>query len=58
MYSKVMGSAPLHAWDLMADDKSFLVVALTKEERLPAAPSQVNLVLNWFEELKTKVPMR
>jgi len=54
--SKVMGAEPLHGWDLMPDGKSFLVVTAAREQPVFVAPKQVELVLNWFEELKAKAP--
>ncbi len=45
-------------FDLMPDGKHFLVV-LPEGAGTPArqAPPQINVVLNWFEELKAKAPV-
>ncbi len=45
--------AILPAFDVAPDDQRFLMVKVSEKE-LPAA--QINVVLNWFEELKQKVP--
>jgi hypothetical protein len=37
-----------------ADGQRFLM--LKPAEQAQAAPTQINVVLNWFEELKQKVP--
>jgi hypothetical protein len=47
-----------HAWDIHPDGKQFLMmklaaVASTEETSRP----NINIVLNWFEELKQRVPM-
>ena len=36
-------------YDISRDGKRFLMI---KEEELPEAEGQINIVLNWFEELK------
>jgi Tol biopolymer transport system component len=40
-------------WDVAPDGQRFLMV---KEEGAESAPKQINLVLNWFEELKARAP--
>jgi serine/threonine-protein kinase len=48
-----------HAWDLSPDGKRFLML---KEEVSTASaaggPRKINIVLNWFEELKQRVPVK
>jgi Tol biopolymer transport system component len=48
--------APLTApnYDVSPDGQRFLM--LKPAEQAQAAPTQINVVLNWFEELKQKVP--
>jgi serine/threonine-protein kinase len=41
-------------YDVSPDGKRFLMVK--ESEQAQAAPTQINVVLNWFEELKQKVP--
>jgi Tol biopolymer transport system component len=41
-------------YDVSRDGQRFLMLKSTGQER--AAPTQINVVLNWFEELKQKVP--
>jgi eukaryotic-like serine/threonine-protein kinase len=42
-------------YDVFPDGRRFLMVKPT--EPAQAAPTQINVVLNWFEELKQKVPV-
>jgi serine/threonine-protein kinase len=41
-------------YDVSPDGQRFLMVKPSEQEQ--AAPTQINVVLNWFEELKQKVP--
>jgi Tol biopolymer transport system component len=41
-------------YDVSPDGQRFLMVKPVEQEQ--AAPTQINVVLNWFEELKQKVP--
>jgi eukaryotic-like serine/threonine-protein kinase len=41
-------------YDVSADGQRFLM--LKRSEQAGAAPTQINVVLNWFEELKRRVP--
>jgi Tol biopolymer transport system component len=41
-------------YDVSPDGQRFLMIKPT--EQAQAAPTQINVVLNWFEELKQKVP--
>jgi Tol biopolymer transport system component/tRNA A-37 threonylcarbamoyl transferase component Bud32 len=45
---------PLANYDVSHDGQRFLMLKPT--EQAQAAPTQINVVLNWFEELKRKVP--
>jgi eukaryotic-like serine/threonine-protein kinase len=45
---------PATNYDVSPDGQRFLMVKPTEQEQ--AAPTQINVVLNWFEELKQKVP--
>jgi serine/threonine-protein kinase len=49
-------ASPLTAsnYDVSSDGQRFLMVK--RSESAGAAPTQINVVLNWFEELKQKVP--
>jgi Tol biopolymer transport system component len=48
-----------HSWDISPDGKCFLMVkppwALTPSE---GGPRKINVVLNWFEELKQRLPVK
>jgi hypothetical protein len=41
-------------YDVTLDGQRFLMLKPVEQEQ--AAPTQINVVLNWFEELKQKVP--
>jgi eukaryotic-like serine/threonine-protein kinase len=41
-------------YDVSPDGQRFLMLKATEQSQ--AAPTQINVVLNWFEELKQKVP--
>jgi Tol biopolymer transport system component len=41
-------------YDLSRDGQRFLMVK--RSEKAETAPTQINVVLNWFEELKRRVP--
>jgi serine/threonine protein kinase/Tol biopolymer transport system component len=45
---------PLYNFDISPDGQRFLMVKPVEQDQ--AAPTQINVVLNWFEELKQKVP--
>ena len=51
-YQPTPGTAP--NYDVSSDGQRFLM--LKPSEQAQAAPTQINVVLNWFEELKQKVP--
>ncbi|MGA7991090.1 MAG: protein kinase [Thermoanaerobaculia bacterium] len=49
------GRSQLHGgYSVSPDGRRFLVLLLDRR----AIPTQINVVLNWFEELKAKVPVR
>jgi hypothetical protein len=41
-------------YDVSPDGQRFLMLKPT--EQVQSAPTQINVVLNWFEELKRRVP--
>jgi Tol biopolymer transport system component/predicted Ser/Thr protein kinase len=45
---------PLPNYDVSRDGQRFLMLKPSEQEQ--AAPTQINVVLNWFEELKRRVP--
>jgi hypothetical protein len=45
---------PVANYDVSPDGQRFLMLKPSEQEQ--AAPTQINVVLNWFEELKQKVP--
>ena len=48
-------------WDLSPDGKRFLMIKRqvpTSAASTAAAPRKINIVLNWFEELKQRVPAK
>ncbi len=58
-YSASAGQAVLPMWDISSDGKRFLMM---KEAGSAAAvaggPRKINVVINWFEELKQLVPVK
>jgi serine/threonine protein kinase len=46
-----------HPWDISPDGKHFLMMK-EAESAADAIPRKINIVLNWFEELKRKAPRR
>jgi hypothetical protein len=51
-YLPTPGSLP--NYDVSPDGQRFLMLKSTESDT--NAPTQINVVLNWFEELKKKVP--
>jgi hypothetical protein len=47
---------PLPNYDVSRDGQRFLMLKPSEQEQ--AAQTQINVVLNWFEELKQKVPTK
>jgi len=43
-------------YDVSPDGQRFLMLKPVESEA--SAPTQINIVLNWFEELKTKAPVK
>ena len=41
-------------YDLSPDGQRFLMLKPSEQEQ--SAPTQINVVLNWFEELKRRAP--
>ena len=48
---------PIPVYDVSADGQRFLMVGNATSIDSEAAPPQINIVLNWFEELKERVPV-
>jgi serine/threonine-protein kinase len=50
----------LSSWDVSPDGKRFLMMKDVEPIGKPAAdaPRRINIVLNWFEELKQRVPVK
>jgi len=46
--------ATLSNYDVSHDAQGFLMLKPSEQDQ--SAPTQINVVLNWFEELKQKVP--
>jgi dipeptidyl aminopeptidase/acylaminoacyl peptidase len=45
-------------YDIMPDGKSFVVLQLQSQgDSSKATPDQINITLNWFEELKQRLPV-
>jgi len=53
-YMQVPSPQTINAYDVSPDGQRFLMVK--ESEQAQTAPTQVNVVLNWFEELKRRVP--
>jgi len=49
-----------HMWDLSPDGKRFLMIKQESGGELPKpeARQRINIVVNWFEELKQRVPVK
>jgi eukaryotic-like serine/threonine-protein kinase len=47
---------PVRGWDVSADGQQFLLTRSTESTEKPI--TEMNVVLNWAEELKTKVPTK
>jgi hypothetical protein len=45
---------PIHNFDVSPDGQRFLMLKPSEQEQ--SEHTQINVVLNWFEELKQKVP--
>jgi hypothetical protein len=53
-YQPSPNPVPNANYDVSPDGQRFLMLKPRAQEQ--AAPTQINVVLNWFEELKQKVP--
>ena len=53
---RYMTNSPARQYDVTADGQRFLMVQ--EKERSPIAVTQMVVVLNWFEELKRRVPAK
>jgi dipeptidyl aminopeptidase/acylaminoacyl peptidase len=56
-----MGSTQINPWDISPDGKRFLMLKEAQHtEEIPAAEARrkINIVSNWFEELKQRAPVR
>ena len=53
-YLEVQAGLMGTAYDVSPDGQRFLMIK--SGEQAQAAPTQINVVLNWFEELKRRVP--
>ena len=50
-----------NTWDISADGKRFLMMktpASSSEASAAEGPRKINIVLNWLEELKQRVPTK
>jgi serine/threonine protein kinase/Tol biopolymer transport system component len=59
--SKLLFQGAYSAWDLSPDGKRFLMIkppASTPAEPTAAGPRKINIVLNWLEDLKQRVPTK
>jgi len=57
--SESMGATGI-SWDNHPDDKKFLVIKSAEasgDVSISGLPRKINIVLNWFEELKDRVPV-
>jgi hypothetical protein len=45
----------IHPWDIMPDGKRFLMMK-ESDAATTDLPRRINIVLNWFEELKQRIP--
>jgi hypothetical protein len=48
----------LRNYDITPDGKRFLIVLPAQNDATKGATAQINVVVNWFEELKQRVPMQ
>ena len=51
---------PGHSWDISPDGKRFLMMkpqGAIDEGSSTEGPPKINIVMNWFEELKQRVPV-
>jgi serine/threonine protein kinase/Tol biopolymer transport system component len=51
-------SWPFDAWDIHPDGKRFLMIKQTAANTAATGSPRINIVLNWLEELKQRVPVK
>jgi serine/threonine protein kinase/Tol biopolymer transport system component len=54
-----LSNAAITSWDITQDAKRFLMMKeaeAIEEDSAQRAPRKINIILNWFEELKERVP--
>jgi hypothetical protein len=51
-----VSSWPFDAWDIHPDGKRFLMIEELAGQSTATVAPRINIVLNWFEELKERVP--
>ena len=54
----VLGSLELNPWDITPDGKRFLMMKAPSASATAAGQRKINIVLNWTEELKQRVPVK
>jgi len=47
-----------HPWDISRDGKRFLMIKESQSSASAGTQPKINIVLNWFEELKQRVPVK
>jgi hypothetical protein len=47
-----------HNWDINLDGKRFLMIKPAGTAPAEGGPRRINIVVNWFEELKQRVPTK
>ena len=51
-----LAAVPVSNYDVSPDGQRFLMLKPSEQEQAQSAPTQINVVTNWFEELKRRVP--
>ena len=59
-YGAQLGAALNYGWEMTPDGKQLLVVlpAAASTDTVKRSTQQINVVTNWFEELRTRVPVQ
>ena len=56
--SMTLENAEIYPWDISPDGKRFLMIKPPETTSSPeGGPRKMNIVVNWFEELKQRVPV-